>query len=258
MAISLSSLQKNTIKPPRIIIYGDAGLGKTTFSVSAPNPVVIQTEDGLGTLDATAFPLAGAYEEVIESLSALYNEEHDFKTVVIDSLDWMEPLIWRRVCLDNKVESIEKLSYGKGYVEAVYYWRNFFDSVTSLRDHKNMNVVMTAHNEIKRVEDPTLPAYDRHDLKLHKRAAAVAEEFADIILFSQIQTNTISENTGKTIGKGLEKEEIKRVRAITTGQRVMHTIGQPAFLAKSRYPLPPMLPLAWSALADALSANLAA
>ncbi len=246
MAISLSSLSKHTPKPPRIIIHGDAGLGKTTFGVSAPNPVVIQTEDGLGNLEATAFPLASSYEDVIEALSSLYTEDHDYKTLVIDSLDWLEPLIWQRVCLDNKIETIEKLAYGKGYVEAVYHWRSFFDGITALRDAKGMTIIMTAHNEIKRVEDPTLPAFDRHDLKLHKRAAAVAEEFADVILFAASQTNTVTEDAGFNQ---------KRTRAVTTGQRVMHTVGQPAFLAKSRFPLPPVLPLAWSALSDALSAK---
>ena len=46
MSFSLASLQKNSPKPPRIIIHGDAGVGKTTFAVCAPAPVVIQTEDG--------------------------------------------------------------------------------------------------------------------------------------------------------------------------------------------------------------------
>lgn len=244
MAISLESLKKNQSKPPRIIVYGDAGLGKTTFGVSAPNPVVLQTEDGLGTLDVTAFPLAASLDDAMEALSALYLEDHPYQTLVIDSLDWLEPLIWQRVCLDNKIESIERMPYGKGYVEALYHWRSFFDGITALRDHKQMTVIMTAHSEIKRVEDPTLPAFDRHDLKLHKRAAAVAEEFADIILFAAMQTNTVTEEAGF---------QQKRVRATTTGQRVMHTVGQPAFLAKSRFPLPPVLPLAWDALAEALN-----
>lgn len=244
MAISLASLQKHTPKAPRIIVYGDAGLGKTTFAVSAPKPVVIQTEDGLGNLEATAFPLAQSFEDVIESLSALYLEDHDYQTLVIDSLDWLEPLIWQRVCMDNKLESIERMPYGKGYVEAVYHWRSFFDGVTALRDAKGMTIIMTAHNEIKRVEDPTLPAFDRHDLKLHKRASAIAEEFADVILFASMQTNIVTEDAGFNQ---------KRTRTTTTGQRVMHTVGQPAFLAKSRFPLPAMLPLTWKALADAMS-----
>lgn len=252
MAISLASLQRNSPKPPRIVIYGDAGTGKTTFGACAPNPVFIQTEDGLGNLDATAFPLAASFDDVMGALQSLYTEPHEFKTLVVDSLDWLEPLIWKHVCdfwTDNKgnsrrLASIEDAGYGKGYVEASNYWRQFFDGITALRDARNMTIVMIAHSQVGRVEDPTLPAYDRHGLKLHKRAAALAEEFADVILYAALQTNTVTEDAGFNS---------KRVRATSTGERVMHTIGQPAFLAKSRYSLPSPLPLAWEAFAQAMN-----
>jgi len=243
--ISLATLKRNKPKAPRIIIYGDAGIGKTTFAVSAPDPVVIQTEDGLGPLDVTSFPLASSYEDVMDMLASLFTEEHEFQTLVLDSLDWLEPLIWQRVCQNNKVESIERLGFGKGYVEAIYHWRAFFDGITALRDHKNMTIIMTAHNEIKRVEDPTLPGYDRHDLKLHKRASAIAEEFADIILFASAPVNTVSEDAGY---------KSTRIRAVAgSGERIIHSVGQPAFLAKSRFPLPPTMPLSWKAFAQALT-----
>lgn len=243
MAISLSDLKRNAPKPPRIIIHGDPGIGKSTFAACAPAPVVIQTEDGLGNLDVTAFPLAARYEDVIEAIGSLYGEPHDFKTLVVDSLDWLEPLIWDKVCREHKVDSIERLGYGKGYVEALTWWRQFYEGVTALRDARGMVVIMTAHSQIVHVEDPSLPAYDSHDLKLHKRAAALAEEFADVILYAAVQTGTVTEDIGFNN---------KRVRAVTSGERVMHTVGQPAFLAKNRYSLPSPLPLAWEAFAGAM------
>lgn len=243
MAISLASLQKNSPKPPRIIVYGESGAGKTTFGACAPAPVFLQTEDGLGNLDATAFPLATSFEDAMAALQSLYTEPHDFKTLVVDSLDWLEPLVWQQVCTQHKVASIEALPYGKGYVEALSIWRQFFDGITALRDARNMTIVMTAHSQVVRVEDPTLPAYDRHGLKLHKRAAALAEEFADVILFAAVQTNTVTEDAGFNG---------KRVRATSTGERIMHTVGQPAFLAKSRFSMPAVLPLTWEAFAQAM------
>ncbi len=240
MAISLASISRSTPKPPRVIVYGDAGIGKTTFAVSAPAPIVLQTEDGLGALDAEAFPLATTFDDVLAAVGALFTEEHKYRTLVVDSLDWLEPLIWNQVCADHRVESIERIPYGKGYIEALGYWRNFFDGITALRDQRGMAVVMIAHSQITRIEDPTMVAYDSHGLKLHKKAAAVAEEFSDLILFAQMATNTVTEEAGFNN---------KRVRAVTTGARIVHSIGQPAFLAKSRYPMPSPLPLAWAEVA---------
>jgi len=88
MAFSLASIQRNTPKSPRMLIHGMPGVGKTTFACSAPDPIVIQTEDGLGTLDVPAFPLATDYAQVMEALGSLYQEEHSFRTLVVDSLDW--------------------------------------------------------------------------------------------------------------------------------------------------------------------------
>ena len=42
--------QKSKLKPAITIIYGPSGLGKTTLAVGSKNPVVLQTEDGLGIL----------------------------------------------------------------------------------------------------------------------------------------------------------------------------------------------------------------
>ena len=97
MAISLASLNRTTaLKPPRILIHGVHGVGKTTFAAGAHDPVFILTEDGLGTLDVSHFPLARTFDEVMQALAALYTEEHAFRTLVVDSVDWLEPLIHAR------------------------------------------------------------------------------------------------------------------------------------------------------------------
>ena len=107
-------------KPPRILAYGVEGVGKSTFAAAAPNPIFVQTEDGLGEIDTAKFPVAGNYDDVKNALAALRDEPHGFQTVVLDSADWLERLIWDKVCKDFGVRSIEKADggYGKGYVRA--------------------------------------------------------------------------------------------------------------------------------------------
>lgn len=92
MAISLASLRTSTVlRPPRVLIHGVAGIGKSTFAASADAPVFVLTEDGLGKLQVPHFPLATSYAEVAEALDALLEEDHAYSTVVVDSVDWLEP-----------------------------------------------------------------------------------------------------------------------------------------------------------------------
>ena len=95
MAISLASLNRlSAPKPPRIVIYGPHGIGKNTFAASAPRPVLINLEDGHPSgIPIDSFPKASSFSEVMEAMTALYSEDHDFETLVIDSLDWLEPLV---------------------------------------------------------------------------------------------------------------------------------------------------------------------
>ena len=238
--IDLKSISKNSPKPPRIIIYGTQGIGKTTFAACSENPIFILTEDGLGDIEANKFPLATSYSDVMDALATLGKEEHNFKTVVIDSLDWLEPLVWQATCSRIGAPSIESPGYGKGYVETATEWREFFKFVTALRDYKNMTVIMLAHGTITRVEDPIHPAYDTHGLKLHKRASALAEEYSDIIGFAATKTIITTEKK-----KGSFNEEM-RSRALTTGERVLYLTGTPAFSAKNRYHMPDCVSLDWT------------
>jgi len=244
MAISLSSLKSSTsLSPPRLLGYGVAGVGKTTFATSADKPVVVPTEDGLGKIKVPHFPLARSFDDVMEALAALYSEPHDFKTVVVDSIDWLEPLVWQRACKDNGWRSIEEPGYGRGYVAALDLWRQYLDGLNALRDERGMTVIQLAHADIKRFDSPEHEPYDRYVIKLHARASALLQEHSDAVLFANYRISTIKSDVG------FNK---KVTRALGSGERVLYTAERPAFLAKNRYGLPDMLPLDWQAFAAAM------
>ena len=244
MAISLASLKSTTaLSPPRALVYGVAGVGKTSFAASADRAVVVKTEDGLGTIKVPHFPLARSFDAVMEALAALYSEAHDYKTVVIDSVDWLEPLVWARTCKDNNWSSIEEPGYGKGYIAALGLWRQYLDGLNALRDERGMTVIQIAHTDIKRFDSPEHEPYDRYVIKLHARASALLQENSDAVLFANYRISTVKSDVG------FNK---KVTRALGSGERVLYTAERPAFLAKNRYGLPDMLPLDWQAFAAAM------
>jgi len=128
--------EKSKLKSPRIVLYGGAGVGKTTWAATTKNPIFILTEDGMGKVEAPHFPLATSFDKVIENLKTLLNEDHNYSTVVIDSIDWLEPLIWNKACEDNNWRSIEQPGYGKGYVEVLRYFREYIDVLNQLEIKK--------------------------------------------------------------------------------------------------------------------------
>lgn len=250
MAISLSSLNRvGDSKPPRIILYGPHGVGKNTFASCAPKPVLINIEDGQPAgMVIDSFPVAKSFGDVMDAIEALYSEEHDFQTVIVDSLDWFEPMVWAETCARKKWGSIEDAGFGKGYLEASDVWREFFDGINALRNDKGMTVIMTAHAEVKRFDSPETEPYDRYQIKLHKTAAALSQEYADMVLFANFKVSVTKTDAG------FNK---KVTRGVGRGERVMYTEERPAFLAKNRHMLPPELPFEWDALQGAIQAAIA-
>ena len=247
MAISLSSIQKGgTRKPPITVIHGSPGIGKTTLGASAPNPIFIRTEDGMGTLTCDAFPVAESLQDALDALTALYSDpKHGYQTVVIDSLSALEPLIWKRVAQDNNKQNVEDLGFGKGYVMALDYWTQFLSGVIALRDQQNIMPIMIAHSEVTRYDSPTSEPFDRYLIRLHKRAFALIYERADIIGFANWQTMIVKDDVGFNQ---------KQARGIGTGERLLHLVEKPAYIAKNRYGMPETIPLSWQSFSDALSA----
>jgi hypothetical protein len=250
MPIDLSKIvTSHKRQPPRILVYGPHGVGKTTFACSAVRPIVIRTEDGLGTLDVPAFEIAKDFGDVLEAIEALSVNDHKFRTVILDSVDWLEPLAWADVCRDQGVTNIEQVEkgYGKGYVFADAKWKLVLDGLNDLRN-RGMTVILIAHAEVKRAEAPDTEPYDRWQPKLHKRASALVQEWADMIGFAHHETIVQKTDTGfnKKINRGKG-----------TGSRLLSLHEQPAYLAKTRYPMPESVALEWPVFADHLRAAFA-
>jgi hypothetical protein len=213
--------------PPRIVIYGGHGIGKSTLASQFPRPIFISTEDGLDSLDVTSFPKAAHIKDVVESIKTLIKEEHEFKTVVIDSVDWLvEPLIVSNV---EATHEAKDLAYGKGQMMVAEEFREILQGLDVLRMKRGMNVVLIAHATVVRFEDPRTEPYDRYQPKLPNRCNALLQEWADVIAFAAFKVIIRKSDSG------FNKE---KTRGVTTGERLLHFVENPAYAAKNRYACP--------------------
>lgn len=238
--------------PPRLVLYGTEGIGKSTFGSQAPAPIFIQTEDGLGEIACDKFPLATTYDEVVAALTALHTEPHDYQTVVLDSLDWLERMIFDDLCRQFNVSSIEKVDggYAKGYTHALTHWRQVLGLLNRLRIERSMLVVGIAHAKVERYEDPEAAAYDRYSPRLHKHACSLVCEWADAVFFATRKIRVQAEDAGFNRKRGVAHAIGKE-----GGERVIRTIGGPSCVAKNRFGLPEELPLSFAAFIAALSST---
>lgn len=250
------NISKSKGKPPRILIYGPQKIGKSSFGALADRPVFIQTEDGLDNINTDHFELERLIENggkgfkgVMSSLEALLKEPHDFKTVVLDSLDWFEPMVWEQACRETGKGHIEEIGggYGKGYAYALDLWREYITALEKLRDERGMAIIQIAHAQIRKFENPETDIYDRYEIKLHKSAGSLMMEHSDIILFANYYVGVKKEE------KSMSKEG--RKRAVGTGERILYTEERPAFMAGNRYSLPAEIPFSkdgsyWGTIAE--------
>lgn len=227
--------------PLRVLVHGAGGVGKSTFAASAPSPVFLAAEDGLSNIDAQALEEPADWAAVLGSVEQLTTERHAFRTLCIDSLDWLEPLCWAHVCKAAKKPDIEAFGYGKGYVAALDQWRVFYSRLERLRAVTGMGIVMIAHSVRKPVRNPTGDDYESWQIKLHTAAAGLVLEWCDVVGFAQ---HDVGIDTSSGRGK-----------AFSTGKRVLCTQPAGGYVAKTRFHLPATLPLDWAAFEAAVAAG---
>ncbi len=224
----------------RVLLYGTEGVGKSTFAAGAPAPVFIAPSKAIEQLGVDAFPQPTSAREIREAIAELENGKHDYRTLVIDELGWVEQTIWTQVCAAEGVASIEKFEFGRGYAAAFEIWRTILADLERLQTKRGMHVVLLGHAEVKRFNDPQLGAeYDRFRVLLHEKSSGLLRQWVAAVLFARYELHS----QGKR----------EKNRALSDGSRVIHCEWSPAFDAKNRYGLPATLPLSWEEFAAAAS-----
>lgn len=232
----LAAIEKSKgVKPARVLIYGIEGVGKSTFGDRAPSPVFISPEGGTEQLDsAVPLPNIKTWGDVIEGVQELITGKHDFKTLVLDSADWIEKLCHAAI-IKNTGKTIITVNggYGAGYRGAEQMHRELIAALEELREKRRMNVIVTAHYQVKTVKDPeAVHDYDAFQIKCHEFVSSLWREWCDALLFARFRTL-------------VRKNDDDKVQAFGEGERVMYTQARPAFQAKNRYNLPFEMPVSW-------------
>ena len=227
-------------KALKVVVYGPEGIGKSTFASHFPKPVFIDTEGSTNGMDVdrtqkpTSWELLNSYVKEIAG-------SKKYRTIVIDTIDWAEQLCINSICDKHNKTGIEDFGYGNGYVYEREEFGRFLNLLQEVVD-SGINVVLTAHAQIKKFEQPEeMGAYDRWELKLGKKTGSqispLVKEWADMVLFANYKIHSVA------VDKDGKKHKAQG------GKRVMYTTHNPCWDAKNRQNLPDEMDFDYSGIA---------
>ena len=112
-----------TVVPRRVMLYGTHGIGKSSWAAQAPDVLFLNLEDGLNDIDCAKTAHLKSYADVKSALLWLVtNPGHGFKSLAIDTVDWLEALIHQDVADRASKKHISDIPYGAGYKSAMALW----------------------------------------------------------------------------------------------------------------------------------------
>lgn len=234
----------------RAVLYGPEGIGKSTFATWAPKPLFLDVEGGTKHLEVARIDNINGWAHIAGSRSndgtvtkgivqELIDDNMGFKTLVIDTIDWLEKMAIEHLCSIHNKDGIEGFGYGKGYTYVQELLTRLLNQLDVLVD-SGMHVILLAHSHTRKHEDPgRAGSYDRYELKLSKQVGPIVKEWADLLAFMNYKTLIMEGEKGNVIAGGKE--------------RILHFQHTAAWDAKNRHDLPESAPMEWDSIAPAFA-----
>lgn len=222
-------IQKAARPAPIMTFFGEAGRGKTTLACSFPNPIVIQAEEGVHRISnkiaaPDVLPFTSV-RQLWDDLKWLMNEEHDYKTVIIDSVTTLsEHFVADVIARDPDAKSINKAHGGWGVgwsmVEAMH--SRVRNAAKMLRDKRGMATIFIAHADLEKMDLPDKDDYSRYSLRMHKKSTTHYIDNVDLVGLIRLQS--------AVRGGDDEKKKI-----VTSGDRELICCATENSVAKNGY-----------------------
>lgn len=221
-----SMISRPVSDAPMLTIFGEGGTGKTSLAATFPAPVFIRAEDGFdvfaGKKAPNAFPVLKNGEDIFEQLDALLEQEHPFKTLVIDSITSLDKKFESDIVRkDTRAKSINQAmgGYGAGYSAVAELHSKVKDRCDQLREKKGMTIVFLGHVETETMDLPDEPNYSRYSMRIHKKSIGYYTDFVSLVGLLKLQT-IVDQESGK---------------AKSFGDRVMIVDKRASSITKNRY-----------------------
>jgi hypothetical protein len=224
-----------------ITVYGAEAVGKTTFASTFPKPLFIRAEKGLKNQGIDTTPILKKLDDVIKVLTGLINEDHEYKSVVIDSISAVDLLIRQQIMDEDpaKPKTFESSAGGFGAPGKKAYEKHkqIHDLCSRLVDEKGMWVIYLAHmtNE-SMVHAGFSENYLCATIDVTKQARPVYTYFSDLVAkisvpFSVSDERARNGDTGERIFSCMKSENSASKNTIGIKEEIRFKDGEnPLFM----------------------------
>ncbi|MBA2390553.1 MAG: ATP-binding protein [Geodermatophilaceae bacterium] len=189
-----------------ILVYGTGGIGKSSLSAMAPDPLVLDLERSTDRLDVERIDNIETWGDLRSFLQG--DNFAGVGSIVIDSATAAEDFCRQHIIENVKTEkgatvtSIEGYGWGKGYVHLFEEWRKLLADLDAHR-RRGRNVVLICHEQIGKVPNPSGDDYIRYQPRLYTGNQVSllhpTKEWADEVLFISYD---VAAADGKAKGSG--------------------------------------------------------
>lgn len=224
------------------IIFGQPGVGKTEFAGHFPGAGFIQDSQETGASDLLEFgkipePVVNEtfdnFEAVIDYTAKIaIKPPPGLQTLIYDSLTGFEKLCFVYHCREFFEDDWTKqgfYSYQQGPKNAAKTdWPRFLDTLDLVRA-AGINILLVAHSQVKNFINPEGPDYDRFSPYLDKETWAQTHRWAKMVLFYNYHVDM------------MEKKGPRQKADQSSSKRFIYTEWAPAYDAKNRYGLEPLI-----------------
>ena len=236
----------------KITIAGNQGVGKTTLAALFPNPIVIQIEDGLRSIsesDAMATPKIKTSAAVNQWLDRLATEDHDRRTVILDTVSELDSMIEDEILTETKADSLAQAygGYGAGLRVAADRMRAVHGRASKLASERGMIVIAVAHTAIKQISPEDGTPHDVLTLRLNTRSIYPWIDQVDMVAVLRLV-------------REMQQAGDKREIAVSGGAREIICHANVASVAKNRYGVTDIIPVpeGQNPLLEIISGNIVA
>lgn len=183
------SLLPTTKTPPKpnladltVLTYGPTKIGKSTWCSHAEGALFLSTEPGLNSLEVFQIPVR-SWDELLAACGEIAEGNHQFKTVILDTVDNAYKMCAEYVCRKFKVEHESDLGFGKGYALT----NNEFQRVLNKLAFMPCGLYLISYSQEIEIETRT-GKYTKTVPTLPEKARKIVLGLVDMVLYCDIET----------------------------------------------------------------------